>query len=702
MSALCRTQKRPLKAVQKRSPVKPDVDLVGFWCLRMLVDLNGHRQFVGRGGFMDDEILHAIGMEEYEDEEMPRATALKLLKARRKAVSEPKWPSVLMRNLAYLARKLGLSDKEARVLGFAVMLHKHTGLENTADLLGQRLNNRRVGTILETLLDLSPETMSRVLARDGALRTTGVLSVPMREGRLTDKLEIDDRLPEVLLDEYEHPEAMLRAFFCRTSEPSLGEADFSHIEADFCRLKTYLGCTARNGQEGVNVLFYGPPGTGKTELAKVLAQSLAFPLYEVNLNDVDGEPLDGEGRMKSYCLAQKTLSRGKRQLLLFDEVEGVLDSCGTKAWLNHWLEANPVPAIWVSNAVHAFDPAYIRRFDYVLHLGQPQKTARQRILGKHLAQLPVSAQWVEKLATHGELAPAVIERAAKVVRQLGLTNGEEVEQTLEQLMGNTLEAMRLPRKPRGQVQQHTQYRLDLLNPDRDIARLVKGLKRDPRARLCLYGPPGTGKTAFGHYLAQVLDRPLLLKRASDLLRPFVGESEQAIADMFTEAVQEGAVLLLDEADSFLRDRAGASRSWEVTQVNEMLTQMETFDSVFVASTNLMDCLDEASLRRFDLKIRFGFLRPEQSASLFEQVLEEQTGAAVPLPAGTKDRLASFGNLTPGDFATVLRQRRWDLDTLSPEALLSALAAECRIKKAGAPSAIGFTAPIPVRVSHVGC
>ena len=63
--------------------------------------------------------------------------------------------------------------------------------------------------------------------------------------------------------------------------------------------------------------------------------------------------------------------------------------------------------------------------------------------------------------------------------------------------------------------------------------------------------------------------------------------------MFEEAKEEGAVLLLDEADSFLQDRASLKQSWEVTQVNELLTQMESFDGLFVCSTNLMDKLDLA-------------------------------------------------------------------------------------------------------------
>ena len=93
---------------------------------------------------------------------------------------------------------------------------------------------------------------------------------------------------------------------------------------------------------------------------------------------------------------------------------------------------------------------------------------------------------------------------------------------------------------------------------------------------------------------------------------WVGGSEKNIAKAFKDAVDDKALLLIDEVDSFLQNRQGASRSWEVTSVNEMLTQMEQFPGIFIASTNMMHGLDQAALRRFDLKVRFDYLLPEQA------------------------------------------------------------------------------------------
>lgn len=121
-----------------------------------------------------------------------------------------------------------------------------------------------------------------------------------------------------------------------------------------------------------------------------------------------------------------------------------------------------------------------------------------------------------------------------------------------------------------------------INADQPLDGLVDGLRSHAQARLCFYGPPGTGKTAFGHWLAQELGKTLMVKRVSDLVSPYVGTTEQNLAQAFDRAQQEDAVLLLDEVDSFLQDRRKARQSWEVTAVNEMLTQMESYRGLFIA------------------------------------------------------------------------------------------------------------------------
>ena len=98
-----------------------------------------------------------------------------------------------------------------------------------------------------------------------------------------------------------------------------------------------------------------------------------------------------------------------------------------------------------------------------------------------------------------------------------------------------------------------------MNPDTSLERLTEGLKRNPMGRVCLYGVPGSGKTAYAHYLADEIGKSLLVKRGSDLMSKYVGETEKNLAAMFKEAEADQAVLLLDEADGFLaRPHRGSS------------------------------------------------------------------------------------------------------------------------------------------------
>lgn len=147
--------------------------------------------------------------------------------------------------------------------------------------------------------------------------------------------------------------------------------------------------------------------------------------------------------------------------------------------------------------------------------------------------------------------------------------------------------------------------------------------------LLLTGPPGTGKTALAAYVAERLGRPLTVKRASDLLSSWVGETEGNIAAAFAEARERGSVLLFDEVDSLLLDRTDAQRSWEISQVNELLTWMDSHALPFIAATNYPQRLDQAALRRFVFKVELRPLSPETAERAYGRFFG---GEAPPRPA----------------------------------------------------------------------
>lgn len=634
----------------------------------------------------------------YEQAEEEFSSRYKELEKNSKRV---KAPQPLRRNVLKISRLLGLSKVECRILEFLILSHNLSFFRRCLHKNEMDGGRREVAHFFSQLFDLPEKVVLHALSSDGMLIRSGMLacSFDRFHDSLPRMLEVKpETLAVQMFCEEIDTTTLLRFWASPSAPPELSLADYTHFSQPIDTLRAYLKIALATKRKGVNVFVYGPPGTGKTQLARVLAKDLSCELFEVLAYDEEKNPISGEDRLRYCSMAQVLLQNNAASLLLFDEIEdSIVDedfaffrgggrrSHYGKACRNQLLEENPVPTIWVSNS-HAFDPAFLRRFDVVLEMPVPPKKQRARILHSACADLfsPSEIGWV---AESESLAPAVVTRAASVARLVQDELGQAgARSAFELLVASTLEAQghTPPRK-------HDPNRLPevcdpaFLHTDTDLSRMTEGLLRTRTGRLCLYGPPGTGKTAFGRFLAEQLGAPLHAKRASDLLSKWLGESEKNIARAFRSAEQEGGVLLIDEADTFLQDRRGAERSWEIALVNEMLTQIESFSGVLIVSTNLHDVFDQAAFRRFDLKVKFDFLKPEQAAELLRRYCQS---AQLSEPSSDEiARVLCLASLTPGDFATVMRQSRLaPLDSCT--ALLTALEAEVALKQ-GPKAAIGF-------------
>jgi SpoVK/Ycf46/Vps4 family AAA+-type ATPase len=485
--------------------------------------------------------------------------------------------------------------------------------------------------------------------------------------------------------------------------------DFSYVAQDTQVLCTLLRHAVARKAAGINVLLYGPPGTGKTELAKVVAQAAGLELFEVEYADRDGNSLSGRDRYRSLQIAQVFLKGSDQAALLFDEVEDVFPpisseaaqllaradqvaaptagSVSGKAWVNQILESNNVPTIWVTNRIEQIDPAFRRRFAYHLELKSPPPGAREGLVRKTLEGVAVSEQFVEKLAARKGLTPAQIRTAVRFADLVGAVGNPKTacaahlapEVLIERQLRNADLALGTRADAGAARAMVTHYDLSMLHVECrfELPRVVQALRARGHGSLCFYGPPGTGKTALGEHIAQALGKPLLVKQASDLMSKYVGETEQQMAAMFREAEAEKAVLLLDEADSFLQDRRGAQRTYEVTEVNEMLQGMERYNGIFICTTNLLERLDQAALRRFTFKIRFKPLSRAQRETMF--LVEALGGDASGMSEDMRARLSALDQLCPGDFAAVKRQSVILDAQLEPLEFLEQLEAEHRIK-----------------------
>ncbi|WP_233252747.1 ATP-binding protein [Limnohabitans sp. T6-20] len=482
---------------------------------------------------------------------------------------------------------------------------------------------------------------------------------------------------------------------------SLTAQDYGHIQTNLEICKSLLThCVAQN-VNGINVLIYGKPGTGKTEFARLLASELNLSLMEISPHNLAGAPVVPIRRVRNYRIAQAFFKHNP-SVILFDECEEILNQVSSndrsddeatiprKSWINKILESNDVPTIWIANSIERFDEAYLRRFSVCFEMPIPSQLQREKMLAKAMDGV-VSAQGQVGIARHKDATPAMLMQTAKVVQAIASQRPESERDALAiHLMNNTLKAQRKAKiVTQGDLGiARRDFEPEWVNSEVNLQALRESIVQSRTGRLCLYGPPGTGKTAFGKWLAQELDVPHLVLKASEILSPYLGETEQTMARAFEMADQQKAVLQFDEVDSFLQDRQKASKQWEVTQVNEMLTQMENFQGVFIASTNLFQNLDEASLRRFDMAIKFDFMKTDAAWQMFIKTCSI-LGVADAQQA-QKIRLARLAQLTPGDFEQVVRRARL-LRPQSANEVLVQLEGALMHKKTSVSRPMGFLA-----------
>jgi SpoVK/Ycf46/Vps4 family AAA+-type ATPase len=619
------------------------------------------------------------------------------------ARSLKKESTLVEKNIDALAGLLQLNPAERALLLYGTLARYQRDLRGL--LVEFKVSNAQEAySAIASVAGVDEREVAEALRAGSRLERIGMVENLISEHNITDLadlMKVSEQLPPVLMREYQGPADLMAVFTRPAAASELGVADFQFIVDELKVLTALLRHAAERKEAGVNVLLYGPPGTGKTELAKVAAQAAAVQLYEVEYADRDGNSLSGRDRYRSLQISQVFLKGGHQVALLFDEVEDVFPPLSTdtaqlmarldsgdappsgsvsgKAWVNQILETNPVPVIWVTNRIDQIDPAFRRRFQYHLELKSPPPGAREALVTRALAGVPVAPSFAAHLAERRGLTPAQIRTAVRFAKLAAEDDAAAVEALIERQLANADKALGAHGGARGPRQVATRYELDLLNVETRFAvpQIIEALKRRSHGALCFYGPPGTGKSALAEHIASALGRPLLVRQASDLISKYVGETEANMARMFEEAQAEDAVLLLDEADSFLRSRRMAERHYEVSEVNEMLQGMERFAGVFVCTTNLFDDLDEAALRRFTFKIRFLPLRREQRERMF--VAEALGGDASRLTAEQRDRLAQLDQIAPGDFAAVQRQAAVLGLPFEADEFLAQLESEHRVK-----------------------
>ena len=628
-------------------------ELTTLWTLRAIFDLGGERELL-RSRY--DDVLEFLGIESKE----PKEEEIQNLKNRLEILEKSRISCELKdleHNLNLLQENLGLNSTERDILRFVAIMYNYEVISNACSLLGD-LNNIQAIKAISKILNLNFGDIQKAFRKDGVFAKTSIIRLDTNTHNLKYKIDvINNNFMGDLFVKCESMDEIFESAVKPCSKTNLNTKNYPHIKEDVKILLSFLKSAVSKKQKGVNVLLYGSAGTGKTELSKVIASELNLKLYEVAYDDGDGYANEHQ-RIRSYCLAQNVLSAGSN-LLMYDEAEDIFNTNNDekrqygKAFINRSLETNELPTIWITNNILNMDEAVVRRFNLAIEIGIPTEDVRAKIIKKYSENL-IDNKLIKKLAKNDFIAPALISNASVVVSNL---NTKDKNKAFERVINNTLKAQGYEEirdyNPRDDLP--SSYDPNFVNSDCDLNELMQGIKISKNARICLYGVPGTGKSAYAKFIAKSLKKPIIIKKGSDLLSMFVGWTEKNIALAFKEAKEKHAVLVFDEVDSFLQDRGMATRSWEVTQVNEMLVQMESFDGIFIATTNLIDNLDKACLRRFDLKLEFGYLLPEQAQNLFKK---ECTLLKVKFDENAAKKVSNLGLLTPGDFASVRRQAKF--------------------------------------------
>jgi transitional endoplasmic reticulum ATPase len=598
-----------------------------------------------------------------------------------RAATETPRPEPLATNAERLVGALGLPHAAWRLIGLFACSSRFEQVQYlanaTADYCGP------ITRAVSLLCDVHPRATEELLAPGGELVASGLLQVRDQSATLAGydaRYSIPSRVNACLERSFGSFDEMRNALLGDPLVSLVTMEDYDHVTADRDLIAAVLKGAVDSGASGVNILLYGPPGSGKTELAKVAALAAGADLFAT------GEAVGGDGesdrseRLADITFSQRLLGSQKRTALLFDEMEDVavhlIKRGGSKVYLNRLLETNPIPIIWTSNELQHIDPALLRRMTLAVELKRPPAVQRQRILERLATRMDftLSSTDAEALARRLDATPAIYENALKAAKLAG-GGAEAIERA----------ALGIVRAVSGTVARKSGVIPDfdplLVCSEQDLAGLADRLvAAQARAfSICLSGPPGTGKSAFARHLSRRLGLELIQKRASDILGPYLGETERQIAGAFEESREANAMLVFDEADSLLLDRRDATRSWEITQVNEMLTWMEDHPLPVCFTTNYMERVDTASLRRFTFQIVLSYLDKPGLRRAWQVFFGSDR---IPPDA------AGIANLTPGDFAKARKQAEV-LGILDNPTRLAEIMAEISRSKPDARGGLGF-------------
>lgn len=678
-------------------------EVLRYWSIKLIAGQCANTPISSAGNPQLAAIAYGVQLPQLAD---PQASAETVTQAIAKAVQEigecPEPADChLKRNLAWLAHSAALNPTEAKLMEFMVCIDQFDTLHQVAELQGA-LNYGALVDMLSALLGLEADAVSHALRYGSALQQMGMVHAVWGSCMLSESLSVPTYLGWRLVYHADDPAELLNHLLTPLGNSSpLHLQDYPHLQKDTRIAQLWLQGLRRAcalGQVAGHMLVHGAPGLGKTEWVRaLLRETQGVQGLETQILDSQGGDLSGYERLQQLRMALRLIAQGNRDalpVLVLDEADDIFVPQGEegagvgirnhRASLNHLLELSPVPMVWIMNDADILDPAVRRRFDVEVCMPVLPEAQRWLLLQQqglkpspHQGDSTAHQVGVEPSALHSwsqapSLTPALIQRLGLLQRRLELPacdaeQGDDRNETSTSDTGLDLELAahwlrcRLPSSQARHITVQSDNPLlqavwmpQASNPDIPLPELVAQVRKLGGARVLLHGAPGTGKTALAAELAVQLGKPLLVVRPSDVLSPFVGMTEQGLSGVFAKALVQDAVLVLDEADSLLQHRASAQHQWEVTQVNELLIQLQDFSGVVVLTTNRLPSLDSAVMRRMDLRIACRALDMQQRRDCL-QALADLCGVTEPWTDAQQECLQALYDLNAGDLAVARRR-----------------------------------------------
>lgn len=549
----------------------------------------------------------------------------------------------------FLMEQVKLSEDEAR---FILMQSRLDTIEAFRDILRSADNcDNNFKNKMASMIGLSDKELKYILRGDQKLKTYGFI---MPDGQYDD--DLNDCIDEQSIEPYFSD--MLKPLDC---------SEAYDLESYSMPQESIEICTdLLNGKKPVSLLFYGKPGSGKTELAKSLCRQTKKNIYifknEAEKNNFRGPSVLG----KLMCLL--SMERPD-SIIVVDEADSLLktvqfsffgfEPSDNKGTVNKMLENNKDKVVYIINHQQQIDESTKRRFTFSLKFEAMPQTMLRSIAESKIKPLEISESTKAKildLLDKYKLSGSSAENIASVIEGMNCPDEETILSKVQVVMKEN--SLLLNGKSKMRESACKEYDLSIVNATMNPEKIVEMVKNaqeysekhknsESGVRMLFYGLSGTGKTEFARYIAETLHKPILLKRASDILSCWVGGSEKNIRDAFEEAERTGSILLFDEADSFFQDRQNAQHSWEITQVNEFLTQMEEFSGMLICTTNLRKIMDPAMQRRFHILSEFKALTEDGIKTLCKRYFPE-----LKFSEDQVEKVAKYKTATPGDFASV--------------------------------------------------